>query len=290
LRDGRVEAVTDGMLPEANIAFLDEVFLGSTAILNTLLSLLNERVFRRGAQVMQVPLWTCVAASNALPEDPMLAAFADRFLINTFVHPVDPDHMPDLLRAGWAMNTAQHAVNDPLTPQEIDDLSARVLAIDLSQITDAYTHIVAKLTVRGLRFSDRRLVRGQKLIAAAALLAGRDTAVEADLWPIVYMIQDRALQEQAKELLAEELQKGENPVLDTATKHAAYGPAAYAADLAQAAQALLEDKPQLRDDPAFERWAIKAEGQLARIDAGFSDDTRPETLTLARTGLAAALT
>src|SRR5688500_71015 len=48
LKDGVVETETSGMLPEAEIAFLDEVFLGSTAILNTLLGLLNERSFRRG--------------------------------------------------------------------------------------------------------------------------------------------------------------------------------------------------------------------------------------------------
>ncbi|MEP4196225.1 MAG: AAA family ATPase [Aliishimia sp.] len=289
LRDGRIEAVTEGMLPQANIAFLDEIFLGSTAILNTLLGLLNERVYRRGAQVEDVPLWSCIAASNALPEDPTLAAFADRFLINTFVDPVDPDNIPELLRAGWALNKETQSELQTLSAEDVDTLVALVLSVDLSDITDAYTHIIAKLSVRGLRFSDRRLVRGQKLIAAAALLAGRTKASEADLWPVVYMIQDRTLQAQAKELLAEELQKGENAVLDEATKQAAYGPAAYASDLAHAAQTHLEEKPQMRDDPSYARWCIKAEGQLARIDAGFADDTRPETLTLARTALLAAL-
>jgi MoxR-like ATPase len=56
LADGVVEIETAGMLPEAEIAFLDEVFLGSTAILNTLLGLLNERVFRRGATRLESPL------------------------------------------------------------------------------------------------------------------------------------------------------------------------------------------------------------------------------------------
>ena len=51
LREGVVEVATGGMLPEAEVAFLDEVFLGSTAILNTLLGLLNERVFRHGGTV-----------------------------------------------------------------------------------------------------------------------------------------------------------------------------------------------------------------------------------------------
>src|SRR5438067_4804112 len=67
LREGLVETETTGMLPEAEFAFLDEVFLGSTAILNTLLAILNERVFRRGHTVMRCPLRVCVGASNALP-------------------------------------------------------------------------------------------------------------------------------------------------------------------------------------------------------------------------------
>src|SRR5690349_8992989 len=77
LREGVVETETTGMLPEAEIAFLDEVFLGSTAILNTLLGILNERVFRRGHTRRDCPLRICVGATNALPEDETLAAFAD---------------------------------------------------------------------------------------------------------------------------------------------------------------------------------------------------------------------
>src|SRR5262245_29656512 len=85
LREGIVEVETSGMLPEAEIAFLDEVFLGSTAILNTLLGMLNERVFRRGRTRLEVPLRVCVGASNTLPDDPALAAFADRFLGRIFL-------------------------------------------------------------------------------------------------------------------------------------------------------------------------------------------------------------
>src|SRR3954463_1026652 len=81
LKEGVVETQTAGMLPEAEIAFLDEIFLGSTAILNTLLALLNERTFRRGATRLRVPLRVCVGASNALPDDEALAAFGDRFLL-----------------------------------------------------------------------------------------------------------------------------------------------------------------------------------------------------------------
>jgi len=73
------------MLPEAEIAFLDEIFQGSSAILNTLLGILNERVFRRGHTQLRCPLRICVGASNSLPTDESLAAFADRFLVRVFV-------------------------------------------------------------------------------------------------------------------------------------------------------------------------------------------------------------
>jgi hypothetical protein len=115
LREGVVEVSTDGMLPEADIAFLDEVFLGSTAILNTLLGLLNERVYRRGSTARRVPLRVCVGATNTLPEEPALAAFADRFLARVFVEPIPDALLEDLLRAGVG-TAAQHL--DPESGRE----------------------------------------------------------------------------------------------------------------------------------------------------------------------------
>jgi hypothetical protein len=85
LREGVVAVETAGMLPEAEVAFLDEVFLGSTAILNTLLGILNERTFRRGSTRLACPLRVCVGASNSLPDDDSLAPFADRFLVRAFL-------------------------------------------------------------------------------------------------------------------------------------------------------------------------------------------------------------
>ncbi len=88
------------MLPEADVAFLDEVFFGSTAILNTLLWLLNERQFRRGATSVRVPLRVCVGASNALPEEPALVACTDRFLASVFVTSVPDSELETLLTLG----------------------------------------------------------------------------------------------------------------------------------------------------------------------------------------------
>src|SRR5258708_136345 len=107
LREGLVETDTAGMLPEAEIAFLDEVFQGSTAILNTLLGILNERVFRRGHTNLSCPLRVCVGASNALPEDEALAAFADRFLVRAFVDPIADPMLEDLLEGGWLLGQGE---------------------------------------------------------------------------------------------------------------------------------------------------------------------------------------
>ena len=63
------------MLPEAEFAFLDELFNANSAILNNLLTVLNERIYRRGSEIHQLPLLSLFAASNHLPEDEALRQF-----------------------------------------------------------------------------------------------------------------------------------------------------------------------------------------------------------------------
>ena len=294
LKEGEVRPVTRNMLPEANISFLDEIFLGSTAILNTLLGVLNERVYRRGAYECKVPLWSCVAASNALPEDPMLQAFADRFLLTSFVEPVSEENLGDLLASGWRQAQVELSNDEAeetaqLSAQDLALLTDAVSNVVLSDIVEPYAHIVRKLRIGGLALSDRRLIKGQKLIAAAALLAGRTEATVADLWPVIYMVQDPALQAEVKDLLAAELAKGENTLLSESVKQSTFGPQALAADLVTYGQELLAQKPALASDPGFEVWQVKLESLLTRIDAGFSGDDMPQTLSVLRTGLVASV-
>ncbi|WP_028548273.1 AAA family ATPase [Paenibacillus sp. UNC451MF] len=73
---------TEGYLPSSHFAFLDEIFKANSAILNALLSILNERIFFNGREKENVPLFFLMAASNELPEDnDQLTALYDRFLI-----------------------------------------------------------------------------------------------------------------------------------------------------------------------------------------------------------------
>ncbi len=137
-KEGRVQPVTSNMLPEAEIAFLDEIFLGSTAILNTLLGLLNERHYTRGAYRRQAPLRTCVGASNRMPTDSMLGAFADRFLLTLFFEPVADDGIEALLQGGWALDESAAASPEATTQgatlsiEDLDTLSASAQAVSMA--------------------------------------------------------------------------------------------------------------------------------------------------------------
>lgn len=186
---GRYQISTEGMLPWAQVAFLDEVFQGSSAILNTLLSLIHERVFHNGAQPQAVPLLTLFGASNHLPDDPTLVAFSDRFVLRVEVEPVPDDSLEALLGCGWAMELGrinpEAADNDFLiTPEQLEHCYRQLPLVKMDGLQTRYQEIIRQLRAEGVTLSDRRLVKGLKLIRAAAMLDGRDTADEQDLWPL----------------------------------------------------------------------------------------------------------
>jgi MoxR-like ATPase len=97
LENDRYVRKTDGYLPTAEVAFVDEIFKANSAILNALLTLLNERLFDNGNQRLPVPLLCLVGASNELPESEELDALYDRFLIRRTVAQVSEDFRVTLL-------------------------------------------------------------------------------------------------------------------------------------------------------------------------------------------------
>src|SRR4029079_18284695 len=132
LREGQVATVTAGMLPEAEFVFLDELFNANSAILNNLLTVLNERVYRRGAETHRLPMLSLFAASNHLPEEESLRALFDRFLLRCRVDNLRREAMPRLLAAGWALERAA-PVQSSVTADDQRALSRQVYEVDLGR-------------------------------------------------------------------------------------------------------------------------------------------------------------
>jgi MoxR-like ATPase len=196
-REGSYHVRTEGMLPRADLVFLDEVFQGSGAILNTLLTLLNERRYHNGAQTEAAPLVSLLGASNDLPDDPGLAAFSDRFLIRLQVEPVSGTDLERLLAVGWRHELRRLATagsgapagtdRAAVTLERIAELSARLKDVDLTPVLPHHQELVRELLLQGVALSDRRLVRSLKLVAASAMLREARTAEPVDLWPLAHI-------------------------------------------------------------------------------------------------------
>jgi MoxR-like ATPase len=187
LKDGELETNTDGMLPEASLIFLDEIFNANSAILNSLLTALNERIFRRGKETRKLPALMFVGASNQLPEEEALAALLDRFLIRVKCDYVDPDRLAEVLVAGWKMETLADEDVPEISPEEIRSLQCECRNVRLSAIRETYVDIIHSLRNTGIKVSDRRAVKLQNLIAASAIISGRDYALTSDLWVLKYI-------------------------------------------------------------------------------------------------------
>lgn len=192
LREGVVATVTEGMLPQAEFVFLDELFNANSAILNNLLTVLNERVYRRGAEIHRLPLLSLFSASNHLPEDEALRALFDRFLLRCPVENLRRESMPRLLTAGWELERAA-AAEAGISAEDLRELSRQIYTVNLDPVRDLYAEVVFKVRDLGIAFSDRRAVKGLKLLAASALLCERSAALPCDLWVLRY-VWDRAEQ------------------------------------------------------------------------------------------------
>lgn len=274
LRDGIVEVETAGMLPEAEIAFLDEVFLGSTAILNTLLGLLNERTFRRGTTNLAVPLRVCVGAANSLPDDHTLNAFSDRFLARLFVDPVEDARLEELLEAGWAVSTdpPQHATS---TMHSVDRLAALAESVDLSAARPLIATAIRRLRAAGIPITDRRAIRVQRLVAAAAVLDARVAAGVADMWVLPLIAPSADAQILARETLADLMSSSRNVNLVRSAEDLSRGIAARAERLSRAGRLLIDETGP---GPHDHDTRLRIEATLREIDAGFAHADLPPSL------------
>jgi MoxR-like ATPase len=185
LEDDRYERLTDGFLPTAGIAFLDEVFQANSAILNALLTLLNEREFDNGSGRLRTPLVSVVAASNEVPVDDALHAFFDRFLVRVPVAPVSDASFGALLALA---PDAAAAVGEPITLHERSAVAAAAAQVTLGGAAlRACTELRRWLAAQGVAVSDRRWRQWIALMRTAAATEGRCEIDAIDLWLAPYV-------------------------------------------------------------------------------------------------------
>jgi MoxR-like ATPase len=181
LKEDRFERILDGYAASRSVVFLDEIFKSSSAILNCLLTLMNERVVHNGGKPIATPLEMIFAASNEYPQDESLKALFDRFSFKFWVDYIgDKDALKNVIMAGGigdfkasigkgAMEVLRSAVSDfEFTRGNVDTL----------------IRIKAAVENEGFVASDRSWVKARKIVCARAVLAGRDKVASSD-WMIL---------------------------------------------------------------------------------------------------------
>ncbi|MFL5730612.1 MAG: AAA family ATPase [Cytophagaceae bacterium] len=219
LREGDLVTNTEGMLPEANLIFLDELLNANSAILNSLLMVLNEKIFRRGRETRNLPVIMIVGASNHLPEEESLQALFDRFLIRVQCDYVDSNLLNNVLEAGWNLEGRSKGDDHVISSEEIFRIQSMIASVDVQDIRPAYIELVQKLRNAGVQVSDRRAVKLQRLMAASALLCKRHKAMLSDMWVLRYIWDTEEQREVIAGIVNAEIEKEKENLQDGIRQH-----------------------------------------------------------------------
>ena len=186
LQNDKFERNTEGYMPSSRIVFLDEIFKANSSILNTLLTILNERVFHNGLKREKTPLISLIGASNELPfENDELTALYDRFLIRAVVGYVSDDEIEELLdikETDMEIPAEIKFIESDLNEIKSESEKVRVtsgIKRTIMQIRQEYNKIFAEDNHEII--SDRKLVKMVKLLKISAYLNGRDKVDFSDL-------------------------------------------------------------------------------------------------------------
>jgi len=177
LAEDRYSRITVHKLPEAHFAFLDEIFKCNSGLLNSLLPVLNERIFHNDGKVVDIPLLTVVGASNEIPDtDDGLDALFDRFLLKFMVKPIQEEgNFKQMLM------TKAPPPEVMLSIAEIHEAKAMVDAVEINEgMADVLIKLRRSLAGKGLHATDRTYNTAMKILKAEAFLQGRDQLIEDD--------------------------------------------------------------------------------------------------------------
>lgn len=188
--------ITDNMLPRAEMAFLDEIFKANSAILNALLTILNERIFYNGSRAEEVPLLYAIGATNEVPDDPTLAALYDRFPVRVWSENVEEANFDILFRRGWQLEKNRIrsgykvSLGNVTTTGALRTLYRALDEVNLEPIAGHYREVIRRIRAEGIDLSDRRVIKLLKLIAASALQRKSLEAGCVDFWVLNHVWHD----------------------------------------------------------------------------------------------------
>lgn len=246
LEADRYERLTDGKLPEGHVVFLDEIFKASSAILNTLLTVLNERKFHNGVAAQDVPLITLFGAANELPEEDDLLALYDRFLVRVVVDYIDED-----FRFLRLLNLEDAPPAPPaLTLDEVAQARDAAAALPIpEEVLYDVVALRAGLKAREISVSDRRWRQCLGLLRAHAWLEGRDAVGQQDLRVLRHALWARPDERDEVKAALDQLIQGEMAELErlvTQAREIHTYPERFAGDEDARARAALEALTKLK--------------------------------------------
>ncbi|MEM1690831.1 MAG: AAA family ATPase [Thermofilaceae archaeon] len=252
-RSGKFVRNVQGRLPTAELAFIDEVFKGSSETLNCLLNIMNERVFvDADGTVYQCPLWSIYGASNETPADSELAAFYDRFLLRHFVKRIDASSLEKAIIHNLTSNSDPKPVATLQDIARVYDEVTGFMVQNASAIAKVVSQLVIVLRQHGVFVSDRTAVSPQhlpRLVATYAYVYSVDLRKAAIAVSKYVLPSEEALENYRKaldDLMPTELREASEK-LEKARDYAVAGDLAsakrHAAEAIQAAQALFA-KPE----------------------------------------------
>lgn len=195
------ERAVEGYLPTADVVFLDEIWKAGPAIQNTLLTVINEKIFRNGNREMHLPLKLLVAASNELPaKGEGLEALWDRFVIRIESRPIK---LEKNFRAMLLESHADFADNADfsdlkITAEEYAEWAEKICKIGVKgEVLDAISAIRKSLRAvnvdeaaerRNIYVSDRRWKNIVRLLRTSAFMQDREEVDICDLLPIYHCL------------------------------------------------------------------------------------------------------
>lgn len=182
LEEDRYQRQIGGYLPSSAVAFLDEIFKANSAILNSLLTLLNEREFDNGTQRISTPLVCVIGASNELPEGEEMAALYDRFLLRCHVSRVSDQGFEKLLMLRGQFRP-QVPLGLLLSPRDLGDFreNARRVVVP-PDVVELFKALRQHCLAQEIDVSERRWRKALFLLQVAAYCEGRNEVSQWDCW------------------------------------------------------------------------------------------------------------